>query len=420
MVKNNCIILSALCCAVIFYGRFLPLKAAKPYRSLLPLNSVSSLDGSVASNPTKLSSGRFYAVDFAVNTVAGTVGSSSVKAAAYGSVPVYIPTSIVESLYPGRLYTQGILVEKGERMEFFGSWNEKKKLFIVEKATYKQYSYSFWGSLCHFRALCRLSFKRFLFPWGKAGGLLLALFSGTREYTSAEDSDAFRKAGLSHILALSGMHLSFFAAMTERAGNTFWGRSRRTWTRLGGICVFVWFAGFSPSLLRAFLFCLVLTMLELFHCKEIDGLAVLAAVFLLHLLIKASDMFSISFMLSYAAMAGILCFSPSCQRFLVRFFPPAIAASLSAAIAAQVATAPLSLMLFGCLMPAGIIASVIVSPLAGIFLAAGAGGILLCLLLPFLAPPTAFVLNGIYSLCLFFVHAFAKIPAFILKDKEFL
>ena len=49
-----------------------------------------------------------------------------------------------------------------------------------------------------------------MYMWGSAGGLLLALLSASKEYTSSAFSDAFRLAGLSHILALSGMHVSIF------------------------------------------------------------------------------------------------------------------------------------------------------------------------------------------------------------------
>ena len=69
-----------------------------------------------------------------------------------------------------------------------------------------------------FRALCRLYFKRMMFAWGSAGGLLLALLCGARDFTESETADAFRMAGLSHILALSGMHLSLFYGLAAFAG----------------------------------------------------------------------------------------------------------------------------------------------------------------------------------------------------------
>ena len=161
MVKNNnsVIVLAALCCAVIFYARLLPLKESKPYRSLLPIEMADFLEGTVASNPVKLSSGRFYAMDFSVETASCRIRKASASSAAQGLIPVYMPSSIVESLYQGKIYTQGILVEKGERQGLFGSWDKKRQVFLVKEAVYKSYSHSPQGILCHFRAVCRLVFK---------------------------------------------------------------------------------------------------------------------------------------------------------------------------------------------------------------------------------------------------------------------
>ena len=55
-----------------------------------------------------------------------------------------------------------------------------------------------------------------MFYWNEAGGLFLALISGIREYTDQSAADSFRRAGLSHILALSGMHLSLFSGITAK------------------------------------------------------------------------------------------------------------------------------------------------------------------------------------------------------------
>jgi len=73
-------------------------------------------------------------------------------------------------------------------------------------------------------------------------------------------SDAFRNAGLSHILALSGMHLSLVSGIAFFAGMRLFGKTKSYIFQFCAVSLFVWFAGFSPSLLRAFL-CSVLLLL---------------------------------------------------------------------------------------------------------------------------------------------------------------
>ena len=90
-----------------------------------------------------------------------------------------------------------------------------------------------------------------MYMWGNAGGLLLALLSSSKEYTSFEFSNAFRLAGLSHILALSGMHVSIFSTLTEKSFFKIFGKNKTNFLSLIIVLLFVWFAGIAPSLTRA-------------------------------------------------------------------------------------------------------------------------------------------------------------------------
>ena len=124
-------------------------------------------------------------------------------------------------------------------------------------------------------------FKRLMYKWGNAGGLLLALLCGAREYTDIAIAENFKNAGLSHVLALSGMHLSMFSSIAVLIGNKI-GRKKLTYAiRIIVLILFVWFAGFSPSLLRAFI-CSTLTLIALMSSsKNPDMLLILCFSFLI-------------------------------------------------------------------------------------------------------------------------------------------
>jgi len=139
-------------------------------------------------------------------------------------------------------------------------------------------------------------------------------------------------------------------------------------------------------------------------------LSVLCASFLFHTVIAPADLSSAAFMLSYGALAGILLIGSTMKILLCKIFPPKLADGLSSSAGAQVCTAPVSLKLFGTVMPGGIIASVILSPAVTVFMYAGLGLIVLCLLCPFFSYPAGFIMNALYDVIKILVTTFARIP----------
>ena len=148
---------------------------------------------------------------------------------ASGTVKVFIPSEMAEVYLPGKLYSvaNGAFFEAGGLYSLKGHFSNDGQSFYVERCLSSGFPHTFYGRLDYFRALCRLQFKRLMYSWGSAGGLLLALLCGAKEYTSSEISLGFKRAGLSHILALSGMHLSMFSEIALFAGKkiaTHYGR----------------------------------------------------------------------------------------------------------------------------------------------------------------------------------------------------
>ena len=86
--------------------------------------------------------------------------------------------------------------------------------------------------------------------------------------------------------------------------------------------------------------------------------------------------------------------------------PFKVRSSVSDSTAAQIATSPISVKIFGKIMPIGIVASLFVSPLVFLFLYLGLFGVIICLLLPFLSAPFCAIMNVIYFLIKKFVLFF--------------
>ncbi len=374
---------------------------SEAYASLVPLRAVHSIDCQLCSSPSKSADlpGAAYRCKAKLFRSFGSYQSGGIASDSAGQLALSLPSRLVESLYPGRLFSsssRGFLMESGAAFHFTGRWNESKGLFEVSEAEDLGWGHGIGASFYRIRAIARLFFKRLLYSWGRAGGLVLALLSGAREYLEPSLVESFRKAGLSHVLALSGMHLSFFSSIMGLSAARLFGKGRSFLPRLLGICLFVFFAGFSPSLFRAFLFALLLSLCERYSVSGLDSRSVLGAVFLLHVLLRREDMQTPAFMLSYAAIAGLLFFAAPCERLLVPFLPPALASPFAASVSAFLATAPVSFSIFGCVAPVGIIASVIISPLVSLFLLASLVSLVAILLLPGLSPLCVLLLNGLY------------------------
>ena len=255
------VFLASLICIFIFYSGLFCIPDRTAVRSLLKSNEITEISGRILSSPSKIENGSYYSATFSLESAADTRGFSST---AMGRIKLMIPAELAEAYSPGKLFTQSrhqraaesdatqtLLFETGGHYTFRGRLT--KNTFYIRTCTASYWSESWRGRLQHFRALCRLHFKRLMYSWGSGGGLLLALLCGAREYTEAATSDAFRRAGLSHILALSGMHLSMFSAIAVFFGNRTGVRKLTFILRITALFGFVWFAGFSPSLVRAFI-----------------------------------------------------------------------------------------------------------------------------------------------------------------------
>lgn len=415
------VILSACICAFLLYTNAVPLGKRNAYKSILPAQSVTAIYGLLETPLCISGSSKIYSTSVKLHVVRGVLPYMPARNfsmennafSAAGAIPVSIPASFVETYSPGRLSSlakKSFLIEKGAYIQAEGIWSETKGSFVIKEISDCHFSNTLLGRIAHLRAISRLLFKRLMYSWGSAGALVLSLLSGSREYLSDSVRDYFKDAGLSHILALSGMHLSFFSGLATKAGRKLFGKKYIYIPQLISVLLFFWFAGISPSLLRALICSLFLLTASLICHKNIDMAAVLSAAFLIHISLLPQDMHSAAFMLSYAALGGIVLLSSIFAKPLSLAFGPATTNALSSSISAQIATSGISVSLFGKLMPIGIVASMIVSPLITLFLTSAIVFIVIALCIPFLSPVFSGILSLQYKVIIFFVELFSKVP----------
>ena len=409
------VFLSSLICIFIFYSGLFNLPDRTRLRSLLKAEDIVQISGTIISSPARTGKGSYYTATFTLNSAAD---ARNIRSSATGRVKIFIPSEMAEAYSPGKLFSaakakqkerlQAFLYESGGQCTFRGRLTENG--FYVRECLAAAWPPSLRGRLRRFRALCRLQFKRLMYTWGSGGGLLLALLCGAREYTDAATQDSFRRAGLSHILALSGMHLSMFSAIAVFFGNRAGIKKLTFILRITALIGFVWFAGFSPSLVRAFICAILSIVAAIAGAEKADMLSILCFSFLLQSALCPQDIHNAAFILSYGALAGILFTARFFSLFYSKFAPKPLASSLSAATGAQTVTAPISLKLFGSFSPIGIISASILSPFVTFFIYSGLLLILLSLIFPILSKPSGIFINLQYTVITYIVKIFAFVP----------
>ena len=412
MVKNP-VLISALILAFLFYSGLVKIKERYSFRTLAPREKIIKVEGWLASNPVKTRLfGSSYKGIFSVRKVFTQKGEFS----ASGKLVLYFPAELVEACYPGKLYSlaspkisRNFVVESGAELclKVKAARLGEECAYLVEKGDFLGWKGKSLSKMIRkLRAVSRIKFKKLMYAWGKAGGLLLVLLTGSREYTDSSLCNAFRDAGLSHILALSGMHLGLFNSLARFLGKKTGGNAFSQAAGLSSVIFFVWFAGFSPSLFRAFLSAGITAMNSALRLGAPSQVSMLSLSFILHSMFFPEHIRQPAFILSYAALFGITVLKMLFVKILPAIMPLKLRFSLSESISAQCATCPAVLKFFGKIAPVGIISSLVISPLVTLFVYFGLFGIIICLLLPFLSVPINAIMNMLYffisSLILFF------------------
>ena len=196
-------------------------------------------------------------------------------------------------------------------------------------------------------------------------GVLPGLVDGDTSQVTPDLADAFEKAGLTHLMAVSGENLSLIIGAVLFLGR-FTGLGRRAGPLLAGgaILGFVIVARPSPSVLRATVMGAV-ALAAVVGGRERQGVPALFAAALVLVLIDPELARSYGFALSALATAGILIVAPVWRRGLSRRMPRRLAEPLAVAAAAQVACAPLLAMLGTGVGLAAIPANLLAAPAVG-------------------------------------------------------
>lgn len=293
----------------------------------------------------------------------------------------------------------------------------------LEDNAFKPYEQGLFTIRCHLSQILERSLPE------RYAGIMQAMFLGEKDGLDGEIKELFQRNGISHILAISGLHISFLGMGLFRllkkiripplAGAVF---------STGFIVSFGIMTGNSASTIRSIVMFLLFILAGL--CGRTYDMLTAAALSAAVLLLKQPlYIYHSGFLLSFGAVTGIALLMPSVENLLpekapsesmilnrgkkekaVRFLKQKIKSSITASFSISLATLPIQLYFFYTFPLYSVFLNLFIIPLTGILMVSGATGLLLSCVAPFWGTVFMMPCKWILSICEGLCRLFDSLP----------
>lgn len=177
------------------------------------------------------------------------------------------------------------------------------------------------------------------------GGYMKGLVLGIQDALDEETFKQFSQLGLTHILAISGMHVAVYVGVLlfilRRCRLT---RETALTITVILVPVYVLLSGAGPSIVRAGIMSMIALLAARFGLLK-DGMNILAAAALIMLVWNPYLLLSVSFQLSFLVTAGLMVYMPLAAP-LLRGLPGWLGSAVSVTLIAQFVSFPLTIYYF--------------------------------------------------------------------------
>lgn len=228
--------------------------------------------------------------------------------------------------------------------------------------------------------------------------LASAMLLGDKRNLDRETKQYFSSAGISHLLAVSGLHVGLIYLLLNFL--TSFLPPGKVSRRLKGLLVLILLIGYAlltgagPAVNRAVLMLAFVIIGQSFH-QRIKSLNLVALAAFILLLVNPKILFDVGFQLSFSAVAGILLLTPPLSNYLqkqITFLPRKVADAIAVSVSAQLATAPLVILYFGQFPTYFLVSNLFLLPVATVAVWAGFIGLMICWI-PYVSDLVFFVLE---------------------------
>ncbi len=244
----------------------------------------------------------------------------------------------------------------------------------------------------------------------KESSVLAGMLIGYTDDMPEEMEEDFRRAGLSHVMAVSGANIAFLLApllwLLKKIGfNPRWSSV----LAFPSMIFYVFATGMEASVIRAAIMAGV-TLTGMLLWRKADIYCSLAVSAIIVLISNTFMLFDLGFILSFSAtLSLVMLYKPIFSRLPVRI-PKIIRDTLAGTIAAQIGVIPIIAYCFNTFSIISVFTNLLIVPLTGIITVLGAILIIIGNLLLPVAKLLGIIVSVVVNIMLFVTEKMAAIP----------
>ncbi len=144
-------------------------------------------------------------------------------------------------------------------------------------------------------------------PEKEISGILIAILLGDTNYIPEDIMQNFRTANISHVLAISGMHISYLIILSMFIATKCLGKRKAYCFTILILVSYAFITGFSPSITRAIIMGILVMVSKIIYANS-DTLTNIGIAVLCILIANPYTILDIGFQLSFGGTLGIILF----------------------------------------------------------------------------------------------------------------
>ena len=239
----------------------------------------------------------------------------------------------------------------------------------------------------------------------KYSAIFTGLILGDTSKVEEEVNDNFKIANISHVLAISGMHITYIVIGIELLLKRGIGKRKTRIITIIILVMYMFITGFMPSVVRSSIMGIIMLISKLIHRKN-DIWTSISLSLLILLVYNPFLILNVGLQLSYLGTIGIVCFNKNVYNFLRKLkirnkkikyrinrkfilFMDKIKEILSVTLSAQIVILPILLFNFNILGIYFFISNILVSVIIGPIIIVG----FVCILISFISIEIAKILS---------------------------
>lgn len=197
-------------------------------------------------------------------------------------------------------------------------------------------------------------------------GILSGMIIGETSNISDDTKDNFQKAGVTHLLAVSGSNVALVITFSGYIFSKIFGKRYSDYISIVFVVFFVMLAGASPSVVRAGIMAILGLLANILVSKSSSITNVFSSAFLI-LLMNPLSILNVGFILSFVGTIGIITLSSFITDFFKKYIKnKMILETVSITMAAQVALIPIMLYYFNSLSLISIFSNLLIIPITSL------------------------------------------------------